>query len=164
MALVPSGITKVDRSQWLVYLDTTPTEGTPNWAVLGVGITEFAIAYNPQVDTEKWIIEDNARNDHTSNQKQGSVSQKIYKGDPCFEFVHKGCDKLNYATKILEVDRWNGTGSKYPAKMTDGMITITQKGGDNAVLEYDLYFNGEPVEGEVTFAGDVPTFAPKSEA
>ena len=80
MALVPSGITKVDRSQWLTYLDTTPSEGTPNWAVLGVGITEFAIAYNPQVDTEKWIIEDNARNDHTSNQKQGSVSQKIYKG------------------------------------------------------------------------------------
>lgn len=162
MALVPSGITKVDRSQWLTYLDTSPSESTPNWAVLGVGITEFAIAYNPQVDTEKWIIEDNARNDHTSNQKQGSVSQKIYKGDPCFEFAHKGCDKLNYTTHILEIDRWNSTdGEKYPAKMSDGIITITQKGGDNAVLEYDLYFNGEPTEGEVTFAGDVPTFAPK---
>ena len=93
------------------------------------------------------------------------MSQKIYKGDPCFEFAHKGCDKLNYATHILEIDRWNGTPEgKYPAKMSDGMIAITQKGGDNAVLEYDLYFNGEPVEGEVTFAGDVPTFAPKSEA
>lgn len=42
------------------------------------------------------------------------------------------------------------------------MIAITQKGGDNAVLEYDLYFNGEPTEGEVTFAGDVPTFTPKA--
>lgn len=42
------------------------------------------------------------------------------------------------------------------------MIAITQKGGDNAVLEYDLYFNGEPTEGEVTFTGDVPTFAPKA--
>ena len=88
MALVPSGIKKVDRSQWLTYLDTTPGEGTPNWAVLGVGITEFSIAYNRQVDTEKRIIEDNAWNDHTSNQKQGSASQKIYKGDPCFEFAH----------------------------------------------------------------------------
>ena len=44
MALVPSGITKVNRSQWLTYLDTTPTTETPTWAVLGVGITEFAIA------------------------------------------------------------------------------------------------------------------------
>lgn len=162
MALVPSGISKVDRSQWLTFLDTTPTSD-PTWAVLGVGITEFAVAYNPQVDTEKWIIEDNARNDHTSNQKQGSVSQKIYKGDPCFEFAHKGCDKLNYATHILEIDRWNGDGSegKYPAKMSDGILTITQKGGENAVLEYDLYFNGEPTEGEVTFAADVPKFTPK---
>lgn len=163
MALVPSGITKVDRSQWLVYLDTKPNTSSPTWNILGVGITEFAVAYNPQVDTEKWIIEDNARNDHTSNQKQGSVSQKIYKGDPCFEFAHAGCDKLNYVTHILEVDRWNGSDGSYPAKMSDGMIAITQKGGDNAVLEYDLYFNGEPTEGTVTFAGDVPTFAPKSE-
>lgn len=163
MAIVPSGIEKVDRSQWLTYLDTAPSTDNPVWAVLGVGITEFAIAYNPQVDTEKWIIEDNARNDHTSNQKQGSVSQKIYKGDPCFEFAHKGCDKLNYTTHILEIDRWNGTTGKYPAKMTDGLIVITQKGGDNAVLEYDLYFNGEPTEGEVTYTGDVPTFTPKSD-
>lgn len=164
MALVPSGIEKVDRSQWLVYLDTTPAEATQNWAILGVGITEFAVAYNPQVDTEKWIIENTARNDHTSNQKQGSVSQKIYKGDPCFEFAHKGCDKLNYVTHILEIDRWNGTGDgKYPAKMSDGMITVTQKGGDNATLEYDLYFNGEPTEGTVTFTEDVPTFAPSAD-
>lgn len=162
-SLVPSGIEKIDRSQWLVYLDTTPTGDTNNWAILGVGITEFAIAYNPQIDTEKWIIENTARNDHTSNQKQGSVSQKIYKGDPCFEFVYKGCDQLNYTTHILEIDRWNGTtAGKYPAKMTDGLIAVTQKGGENAVLEYDLYFNGEPTEGEVTFTGNVPTFVPKS--
>mgnify|MGYP006935833504 CR=1 FL=1 len=163
MALVPTGIEKVDRSQWLVYLDTTPAE-TATWAVLGVGITEFAISYNPQVDTEKWIIEDTARNDHTSNQKQGSVSQKIYKGDPCFEFAHKGLDKLNYKTHILEIDRWNGSSEgKYPAKMSDGIITITQKGGENAVLEYDLYFNGDPVDGEVTFTADVPTFTKSAE-
>lgn len=159
MALVPSGIEKIDRSQWLTYLDIKPTEtGSPEWKILGVGITEFAIAYNPQIDSEKWILEDNARNDHTSNQKQGNVSQKMYKGDPCFEFAHAGCDKLNYVTHILEVDRWNGSDGSYPAKMSDGMIAITQKGGDNAVLEYDLYFNGEPTEGTVTFAGDVPTF------
>ena len=159
MGLVPDGIKKVDRSQWLTYLDTTPTEATNDWAILGVGITEFAIAYNPQVETEKWIIENNARNDHTSNQKQGSVSQTIYKGDPCFEFANKGCDQLNYITNILEIDRWNGTAEgKYPAKKSAGILAVTQKGGDNAVLEYDLYFNGDPVVGTVTFAGDVPTF------
>lgn len=163
MALVPSGIEKVDRSQWLAYLDVKPAEATHDWKILGVGISEFAIAYNPQIDSEKWIIENNSRNDHTSNQKQGSVSQKMYKGDPCFEFAHAGCDKLNYVTHILEVDRWNGNEGQYPAKMSDGMIAITQKGGDNAVLEYDLYFNGEPTSGTVTFDGDVPTFTPSAD-
>ena len=68
--LVPSGISKVNRSQFLTYLDTTPASSKPTWKILGVGITDYSISYNPQVDTEKWIIEDNARNDHTSNQKQ----------------------------------------------------------------------------------------------
>ena len=90
--MVPENIEKVNRSQFLTFLDTT-TNSTYTWSVLGVGITDYGISYNPQVDTEKWIIEDNARSDHTSNQKQGSVSQKIYKGDPCFEFVQAGRDK-----------------------------------------------------------------------
>lgn len=157
---VPSGIEKVNRSQFLTYLDVTPAASNPDWKILGVGITDYGISYNPQVDTEKWIIEDNARNDHTSNQKQGSVEQKIYKGDPCFEFAANGRDKLNYATHILDIDRWNGSNGSYPAKMSDGIIVVTEALGENATLSYDLYYNGDIVEGTVTFAGNVPTFVP----
>ena len=131
--LVPDGITKVNRSQFLTYLDTTPAATSPTWAVLGVGVTDYAIDYNPQVDTEKWIIEDNARNDHTSNQKQSSVEQKIYKGDPCFEFASAGRDKLNYKTHILDIDRYAGSGSSYPARLSDGIIVISSEMGENAV-------------------------------
>ena len=158
---VPEGISKVDRSQFLTYLDTTPSANSEKWAVLGVGVTDYGISFNPQVDTEKWIIEDNARTDHSSNQKQGSVSQKIYKGDECFEFVYGGIDKLNYKTHILDVDRWNGTGNSYPAKKSDGIITITQYMNEDAVIEYDLYYDGDAIEGTVTFDSDgVPTFTP----
>ena len=159
-SLVPSGIEKVNRSQFLTYLDTTPSATNPTWAILGVGITEYGVSYNPQVDTEKWIIEDNARNDHTSNQKQGSVEQKIYKGDPCFEFAAAGRDQLNYKTRILDIDRWNGTNSTYPAKMSDGKLVVTEAMGENATLSYDLYYDGDVVEGTVTFSGNVPTFTP----
>lgn len=157
---VPSGIEKVNRSQFLTYLDVTPSATNPSWKILGVGITDYGVSYNPQVDTEKWIIEDNARNDHTSNQKQGSVEQKIYKGDPCFEFAANGRDKLNYATRILDIDRWNGNNGSYPAKMSDGILVVTESLGENATLSYDLYYNGDVVEGTVTFAGNVPTFVP----
>lgn len=151
---IPDNITKVDRDQFVTYLDVTPSEVTMDFEILGVGVTTYAITYNPQIDTEKWIIEKNARNDHTSNQKQSSVEQKMYKGDPCFEFAHAGLDKLNYTTHILDIDRWNGNGSSYPAKLSDGLLAVTQKGGENAVLSYDLYYNGDPKEGTVTFDGN----------
>lgn len=158
--LVPSGIEKVNRSQFLTYLDTTPSALTMNFEVLGVGVTSYAIDYNPQVDTEKWIIEDNARNDHTSNQKASSVEQKIYKGDPLFTFANAGRDKLNYRTHILDIDRWNGTGSTYPARLSDGILIVRQEMGENAVLSYDLRYDGDVTEGTVTFDAETgkPTF------
>lgn len=160
MALVPENIKKIERSQFLTYLDTTPSATNPTWKVLGIGITEYGIAFNPQVDTEKWIIEDNARNIHSSNQKQGSVTQKCYKGDDVFEFVYKGIDKLNYKSHVLDIDMWNGTEKTYPAKMNDVIITINNYMGEDAEIEYDIYYDGDAVEGTVTVADGVPTFKP----
>lgn len=162
LAGIPADIEKIKRSQFLTFLDTTPSGKLRIWAIVGVGVDEYATAYNPQVESEKWIIEDNARNDHTSNQKQGSVKQKCYKNDPAFEFVAKGRDKLNYKTHILDIDTWNGTGSDssltYPAKQSDGLVVITSYSGEE--IEYDLYYDGDPIEGTVTFTEGVPTFTP----
>jgi hypothetical protein len=155
---VPDDITKINRSQFVTYLNTTPSALSPKWDILGVGITEYGISYNPQVDTEKWIIEDNSRSDHSSNQKQGSVTQKCYKGDPVFEFINNGRDKLNYKTQVLDIDRWNGNGTTYPAKMNDVIITVTNYMGENAEIEYDIYYDGDAIEGTVTFSGNTPTF------
>ena len=155
-------ITKIKRSQFATYLDTTP-DSTTTWAILGVGITDYAISYNPQTDTEQWIIEDNARTTHESNEKQSSVTQSMYKGDPCFEFAAEGRDKLNYKTHILDIDIWNGTGTTYPATKSDGMLVVTSYGGDSAELEYDLYYQGDPISGTVTInSSGEPTFTPAS--
>ena len=150
--LIPEGIEKLDRDNSLMtFLDVTPDEASMTLEVLGIGITDFGISYNPQIEQEKWIIEKNARNVHESNQKQGSVTQTAYKGDPVFEFVEKGRDKLNYKTHIVDVDIFAGEGGVYPAKMTDGLVAITQFMNENAVVEYDLYYDGDAVEGTVTF-------------
>ena len=39
---VPEGITKINRSQFLTFLNTG-TSAVPVWSVLGVGITEYGI-------------------------------------------------------------------------------------------------------------------------
>ena len=162
LAKIPDNIEKIKRSQFLTYLDIKPTDTTPTWAVLGDGVNEIGIDYNPQVDTEKWIIEDNARTDHNSNQKQGSVTQKCYKNEPCFKFVADGRDKLNYKTHILDIDVWNGTEGSYPATMSDGIITVTSYMGENAEIEYDLYYDGDAVEGTVAITDGVPVFTPNT--
>lgn len=158
MALIPTDIQKIKTSQYLRFIDTTPTSTNPTWKVIGIGVTELATEYNAQVDTEQWIIEDSARNDHTGNQKSSSVTQKCYKGDPEFEFVNEGRDKLNYKTHILEIDLWDKDGSSYASKMSDGLITLSSYSG--AEIEYDLMFDGDPVEGACTIADGVPTFTP----
>ena len=155
MALIPSDITKIKRSQYQKFLDTTPGS-TATWKVIGIGISEANVDYGAQVDTEKWIIEDTARNDHTSNQKQLSVTQKCYKGDPEFEFINAGRDKLNYTSHILEIDTWGGSTGNYPAKKSDCLITVTSYSGEQ--IEYTIYFNGDPIEGTASIADGVPTF------
>lgn len=156
MALVPDNIEKIKTSQYLRFIDTTPTATNPTWAVVGIGVEEASTAFNPNVDRTKWIIEDSARSDHTSNDKQSSIEQKAYKNDPCFEFVNAGRDKLNYKTHILEIDTWNATNSNYAAKYSDGLISVTEYDGDS--ISYDLYFDGDPKDGTATIADGTPTF------
>lgn len=161
--MIPNDIEKVERDQFLTYLDTTPTGSSHTWAVLGVGVTDYGISYNPQVDQEKWIIERNSRNIHRSNQKQGSVSQTIYKNDPCFEFIKNGRDKLNYTTYVLDIDTFDATtqgGQEIcPAKMNKVVIAITQYMNEDATIEYDIYYDGDPIEGTAVIdENGVPTF------
>ena len=160
---IPDNIQKIDRDDALVtWLDTTPNGNSRTWALLGIGITEYNIEYNPQTETEKWIVEKNARTDHTSNQKAGDVTQKMYKNDPCYEFAKDNRDKLNVKTHILDVDGAYGTEGSYPAKMSDGLLVITSYGGENAEIGYTLNYNGDPVEGTVTITNGVPTFTPNA--
>lgn len=155
-------ITKINRDEIATFLDTSAT-ASPNYQLLGTGITTYAVSYNPQITTEKWIIHRNATSTLDSNQKQGDVSQKMYKGDPCFEFANSKRDKTGgeVAVKILDVDTWDSTlAGTYSAKLSDGMLAITSYGGEDAVIEYTLYYNGDPVEGTCTIADGVPTFSP----
>lgn len=156
MGLIPSDIEKIKRSQYLKFLDTTPSTAY-TWKVLGIGVSDETPAeYNPQVETEKWIIEDSARSEHTSNQKQLGVTQRCYKNDPEFEFINSCRDKINTLSHILEIDTWNGTGGSYPAKLSDCLIVVDSYSGES--IEYTIFFNGDPTDGTATIADGTPTF------
>ena len=156
---------KVTRDQVVTYLDTTPSaEGT--WSLLGVGITSYGIAYNPQVTTEKWIINKNATSSLDSYQMQGDVSQKIYKGDPCFEYINKLRRELGVGSKVethvLDIDTYDESEGKYKATKADCIITITTYMSEEAIIEYSIYYNGDPVTGTVEMQDGSPVFTADS--
>lgn len=154
-----SNMEKILESQFVRFIDSTPTASSPTWVLIAaVEEDNAAIEYNPNIERIKYIVDNAARTDHTSNDKQMSVPYQAYKGDPCFEFVEAGRDKLNYVTHLLEVDLWNVTNSAYAAKMSDATISITSYNGKT--IEFDVYADGDPKEGTVTLSGQTPTFTP----
>ena len=155
-----TGYIKMNRDEWITYLDTTPDK-TETWEKLGVGITELAIEQNPSIESEKWIIERTSRHIHESNEKTSSVSQSIYTNDPCYKFIEAGRDKLNYRTHILDIDmtRKSESGDKFYAEKSDGLIAVTSWMGENATVEFDLYWEGDKEIGYVTLEAGKPTFA-----
>lgn len=154
-----NSMTKILESDFVRFIDTTPSATTPTWVLVAAVEEDGAkIEYNPNIDRLKLIVNKNATSNHTSNDKQMSTTYLAYKDDPCFEFVNEGRDKLNYKTHLLEVDLWDKNGSSYTAKMSDATIGVTSYNGNE--LEFDLYTDGDPAEGTVTIANQTPTFVP----
>lgn len=163
---------KVTREQIATYLNTTPGEPSEKWSIVGVGITDYGQSFNPQIETEKWIINKNATSSLESYQIQGDVSQKCYFGDPVYDYVNnlRRTAGIGSAveTQILDIDLYDATGEapsiKYKATKCNCMIAVTSYAtGESPVIEYSIYYNGDPIVGTVTIADSVPTFVPDAE-
>lgn len=153
---------KVTREQIASYLDTTPAT-TPTWAIIGVGVTSYGQAYNPQITTEKWIINKNATSNLDSYQIQGDVSQKVYKDDPCFEYINELRRSAGIgsevATHILDIDIYDEVSTGvYHATQYDCIVAITNYMAEDAVIEYSIYYNGDPTVGTATITDGTPSF------
>ena len=163
------GYKKVTRDQIATYLNTTPSAEKETWSIVGVGITDYGQSFNPQVETEKWIIHKNATSSLESYQIQGDVSQKCYFGDPVYDFVNNLRRTAGVGsaveTQILDIDLYDSTGEapsiSYKTTKYNCMIAVTSYAtGESPVIEYSIYYNGDPTVGTVTIADSVPNFTP----
>lgn len=157
---------KITREQVASYLDTTPAT-TSTWKIIGVGVTSYGQAYNPQITTEKWIINKNATSTLDSFQIQGDVSQKCYKDDAVFEYVNDLRRTAGIGSSveshILDIDMWDEvTDGVYSATKYNCMIAVTSYMAEEAVIEYSIYYNGDPIIGTVVITDGVPVFTASS--
>ena len=156
--------TKVTRDQIASYLNVTPSANSEDWKIIGVGITDYGQSYNPQVETEKWIIHKNATSTLESFQIQGAVSQKCYFGDDVYDFVNDLRRKASVGSKVntqvLDIDLYDEVSSgNYSATKYDCAVVVTSYAtGENPIIEYTIYYNGDPKVGTVTISDGVPTF------
>lgn len=147
--------TKVKRSKLAVFIDTTKGSESPTWALIGDGVTEQTITYNPQTSEEIYIHQDAGTTDVESYRPNIPTPMTAIKGDPVFDFVDNlrrsraiGTDAR---TKICIVYLYEteSTGA-YPAECNDCSIQIDDfggAGGETATLNFTINLVGDPVQG-----------------
>lgn len=147
-------ITNVKRSLMRHFLNIG-TAAAPQWALIGNGVSELTIAYNPSSEDHAYIHEDTPTTDLDSYKPSFPVSMVAKKGEPVFDYVDgKRIARAvgeNAKTEILTVYLYKdaSTGA-YPAEKSSCTVQIDNFGGEgakNATINYTISMNGDPVHG-----------------
>lgn len=152
------------RSAFLLLINTTPKESTGTYVVVGDGVTELTINYNPQTTTEQFIHQDSASTDVTGYKPNAPVTAQVIKGDPAFEYINAMRKKLPVAsdayTDVIMFDVFDTTANgAYPAIKQPVSIQIDSYGGaasDPLSIGYTINWRGDGIEG--TFNPSTKTF------
>lgn len=151
------------RSAFKMFMNTTPGS-TADYNIIGPGVTELSIAYNPQTSTEQYIHEDTATTEMTGYQPNAPVTAQAVKGDPTFEFVNEMRKNLPIGsdahTDVVLVDLFGKqTGGAYEATKQPVSIQIDSYGGsasDPLSIGYTINWRGAGTQG--SFNPDTRTF------
>lgn len=142
------------RSAFLLFINTKPKEKA-SYALVGDGVTELSISYNPQTNTEQYIHQDTANTELTGYQPNAPVTAQVVKDDAAFEFINEMRKKLPIGsdahTDIVMVDVFDqGEGTSYPATKQPVSIQIDSYGGaasDPLSIGYTINWRGEGTAG-----------------
>lgn len=155
--------TTVKRSQFAAFLNVS-SGTTPQYALIGEGVTTATINYNPQIREETYIHQDNASKDVERYAPEFPLEQTCKVGDGVFDFVD-GLRKARAVENAAKTDvvlvylYKTSTGDAYPAERQPVSVAIESFGGDGGTankINYSLNFVGDPTPG--TFDPKTKTF------
>lgn len=152
------------RSAFKLFMNTTPKETSVTYGIVGPGVTELTISYNPQTSTNQYVHEDVANTDMTGYQPNAPVTAQAVPGDPVFDFIKEMKDNLPIGsdayTDVVMVDVFGKqTGGGYAATKQPVSIQIDSYGGpatDPLSISYTINWRGSGVKG--TFDPETKTF------
>ena len=145
---------KIKRSQLAIFLNTG-TSATPLWSLIGDGVTEQTIAYNPQTSDEVYVHQDSGITEVESYKPNIPTPMTAIKGDPVFDFVdaiRKGRKILTDAQSEVCIVYLYETPitNAYPAEKNVCSIQIDDfggPGGESAKINFTLNLNGDATQG-----------------
>lgn len=151
---------KQKRSQVRHFINSTPDETEATYELLGDGITNLSMQYNPKTVTEQYIHEDNANTQTESYAPTIPVEQSVWPGDDAYDFIdglrQSGPAVLAAAeTDIIEVRLYetpdtHTPGTSYPATKWPCSIQFDSfggPGGESAKINYTINITGDAVDG-----------------
>lgn len=152
----------VSRDEIVSFLEVA----TSTYALIGIGVADSGIEYNPQTTTEKWVVDKGPRTSLDSYQRQRPITQRVRVGDPVYDFINGLRKELaigsNAEAKVVDVDIYDvDLEQKYFAQESKVTIVINNYAtGTPPEIEYTLYYNGSPTDGKAEITAGVLTFTP----
>ena len=143
------------RSSFYLFINTTPKDSSSNYALVGDGVTELSISYNPQTNTQQYIHQDTANTELTGYQPNAPVTSQVVKDDPAFKYINEMRKSLPIGsdahTDVIMVDVFEAhTGGEYPATRQPVSIQIDSYGGgasDPLSIGYTINWRGTGTKG-----------------
>jgi hypothetical protein len=147
---------KVKRSEFALFLDTTPAVTAATWSRVGSGVTTGTVNYNPEVITETYIHEDTATTTLERYAPNVPVEAQCINTDAIFEFID-GLRRTRAVGTAAETDmlmvylyETPTSTDKYPAEMQPVTIQIDSFGGDGGTtnkINFTIGFRGDATTG-----------------
>ena len=147
------------RDQYEHWINTATKTGettSQNYVREGTGVEALSVAFNPQKDTYKTILNRTSQTTFNNYQLSTSVSGKrCYSEDAIYDYL----DDLRKSatageTQLVEINTAKSTGTEgtYEAVQYNILITINEWLGENATISYDIDYSN-PVQGTATIGG-----------
>lgn len=163
----------MERSKFYMFLNTKAGEkepASPEWSLIGDGVTELSVSYNPQTNTEQYIHEDVARTTVTGYQPNAAVTAQAKKGDKVYDYINGMRKTLPIGdsanSEVVLVDCYEeAKANGYPAQRQEVTIQIDSYGGaasDPLSIGYTINWNGVPKNGYFKIEGG-PKFSDEAE-
>lgn len=157
-----SALTKLKKTDYLLFLDTSDTHNTATWTPgwkRATRSTMFSLNPNPQVNTLNYIGFETPISEVDSYQPELPQDIALYEGDPVFDYVRGKFHELPTGddAKIPVLLCFGGTDKK-AWQVEEATIQLGELNSVDGKQAYTLKLGGNITKGTYTVTAGAPTF------